>query len=117
MIADGNAIGGKKVAKVCKKLLPGWVCSVLVVLVLSSAHAQTDPLPSWNDTGPKKAIVAFVWKVTAQGTPDFVPIDQRIARSLQRLAIIADQRDRHLGAGKAVGAELDARTRNIVELR
>jgi len=79
MIADGNAIGGKKVAKVCKKLLPGWVCSVLVVLVLSSAHAQTDPLPSWNDTGPKKAIVAFVWKVTAQGTPDFVPIDQRIA--------------------------------------
>src|SRR6476659_11414242 len=46
---------------------------------LFSAHAQTDPLPSWNDTGPKKAIVAFVGKLTAEGTPNFVPVDQRIA--------------------------------------
>jgi haloacid dehalogenase-like hydrolase len=48
------------------------VCSLV-------AGAQTDPLPSWNDTAPKKAIIEFVQKVTAEGTPDFVPIDQRIA--------------------------------------
>ena len=42
-------------------------------------RAQTDPLPSWNDTAPKKAILDFVAKVTAEGTPDFVPAEQRIA--------------------------------------
>jgi phosphoserine phosphatase len=37
------------------------------------------PLPSWNDTAPKKAIVAFVEKVTKPGLPDFVPDAERIA--------------------------------------
>ena len=43
------------------------------------AHAQTDPLPSWNDTAPKKAIIEFVERVTAPGSPDFVPPAERIA--------------------------------------
>jgi phosphoglycolate phosphatase-like HAD superfamily hydrolase len=38
-----------------------------------------DPLPSWNDTAPKKAIVAFVERVTKDGSPDFVPVNERIA--------------------------------------
>src|SRR6266566_3684744 len=38
-----------------------------------------DRLPSWNDTAPKKAIVAFVQKVTKEGSPDFVPPNERIA--------------------------------------
>lgn len=38
-----------------------------------------DPLPSWNDTAPKKAIVAFVEKVTKEGSPDLVPPNERIA--------------------------------------
>jgi phosphoglycolate phosphatase-like HAD superfamily hydrolase len=38
-----------------------------------------DPLPSWNDTGPKKAIMAFVERVTKPNTPDFVPPAERIA--------------------------------------
>ena len=42
------------------------------------AFAQ-DPLPSWNDTASKKAIVAFVEKVTKEGSPDFVPVPERIA--------------------------------------
>ena len=37
------------------------------------------PLPSWNDTAPRKAIVAFVERVTEQGSPDFVPPAERIA--------------------------------------
>jgi phosphoglycolate phosphatase-like HAD superfamily hydrolase len=43
------------------------------------AVAQTDPLPSWNATPTKQAIVAFVSKVTQDGGPDFVPPEQRVA--------------------------------------
>jgi phosphoglycolate phosphatase-like HAD superfamily hydrolase len=38
-----------------------------------------DPLPSWNDTAPKKQIVAFVERVTNAGSPEFVPVPERIA--------------------------------------
>ena len=38
-----------------------------------------DPLPSWNDTAPKKVIIAFVEKVTREGSPDFVSVPERIA--------------------------------------
>jgi phosphoserine phosphatase len=46
--------------------------------ISSSAHAQTDALPSWNDGPVKASITDFVARVTTQG-PDFVPVDQRIA--------------------------------------
>ncbi len=42
------------------------------------AHAA-DPLPSWNDGAAKKSIIAFVEKVTTTGSPDFVPMPERIA--------------------------------------
>jgi hypothetical protein len=48
------------------------------VLAFTTSLAA-DPLPSWNDTAPKTAIVAFVEKVTKQGSPDFVPVAERIA--------------------------------------
>src|SRR5690242_14046721 len=54
--------------------------SVVLVILLSAlltARAQ-DPLPSWNDTAPKKAIIAFVEKVTKEGSPDFVRPEERI---------------------------------------
>jgi phosphoserine phosphatase len=41
--------------------------------------AARDPLPSWRDTAPKKAIVAFVGKVTRKGGRDFVPPPERVA--------------------------------------
>jgi hypothetical protein len=41
--------------------------------------ALAQDLPSWNDTAPKKAIVAFVEKVTKEGSADFVPAGERIA--------------------------------------
>ncbi|PTM92797.1 HAD family hydrolase [Mycoplana dimorpha] len=50
-----------------------------LVVLAASALAQSDPLPSWNDTAPKKAIVAFVERVTTQNTADFVPESERIA--------------------------------------
>ena len=43
------------------------------------ASAQTDPLPSWNDTPTKQAIVEFVGRVTQSGGPDFVAPAERIA--------------------------------------
>jgi phosphoglycolate phosphatase-like HAD superfamily hydrolase len=48
-------------------------------LSLSPAGAQPDPLPSWNDTAPKQAILDFVGRVTREGGPDFVPVEERIA--------------------------------------
>ncbi|MGA9237792.1 HAD family hydrolase [Robiginitalea sp.] len=38
-----------------------------------------DPLPSWNEGPSKAAITAFVEKVTTQGSPSFVPEEDRIA--------------------------------------
>ena len=59
---------------------------LLVFCLLLSACQRTavkavddNPLPSWNDTAPKQAIVAFVDKVTHLDTPDFVPPAERIA--------------------------------------
>jgi len=53
--------------------------AVLALLMFASAAYAADSLPSWNDTAPKKAIVAFVEKVTKEGSPDFVPVPKRIA--------------------------------------
>jgi hypothetical protein len=44
-----------------------------------AATAGPDPLPSWKDTPPKRSIVAFVQRITAPGSPDFVPASERIA--------------------------------------
>ena len=45
----------------------------------ASTAAAADPLPSWNDTASKKAILAFVQGTTTAGSPDFVPVPERIA--------------------------------------
>ncbi len=57
-----------------------WLIAFLVFVTTTGAlWAQTDPLPSWNDGTVKKAIIDFVARVTTQGSPDFVPVEQRIA--------------------------------------
>src|SRR5215510_10114939 len=45
----------------------------------TSAQAQADPLPSWNDGPVKASITDFVARVTTQGSPNFVPVEERIA--------------------------------------
>lgn len=45
----------------------------------ASISVNTDPLPSWNDTPNKKAILTFVEKVTKEGSPDYVAPEERIA--------------------------------------
>lgn len=49
-----------------------------ITLVASDLNAA-DPLPSWNDTPTKRAILEFVQKVTTKDSPDFVPPAERIA--------------------------------------
>ncbi|MGO7668465.1 MULTISPECIES: HAD family hydrolase [Rhizobium] len=57
----------------------GTLAVIASLLFIASAHAQSDPLPSWNETASKSAIVSFVAKVTGQGSPDFIPEPERVA--------------------------------------
>lgn len=50
----------------------------VLLLIVNTAFAA-DPLPSWNDTPTKKAIITFVESVTREGSPNYVPIAERIA--------------------------------------
>ena len=51
----------------------------LFLALLTSIAFAADPLPSWNDGKAKQSIVAFVEKVSKEGTPDFVPVPERVA--------------------------------------
>jgi phosphoserine phosphatase len=56
------------------------LAAALVATVAFTAIAQAaDPLPSWNDGPAKQSILTFVGKVTKPGSPDFVPVPERIA--------------------------------------
>lgn len=46
---------------------------------VATAQAQNDPLPSWNDTVTKQAIVEFVQATTDSAKPTFVPPEARVA--------------------------------------
>ena len=60
-----------------------WISAILLTAsgtaFVSPALAEADPLPSWNDTSPKAAILEFVRKVTEAGSPSFVPVPERVA--------------------------------------
>lgn len=54
--------------------------AVAVVLTLAATVVRAaDPLPSWNDGPAKRSVIAFVEEVSKEGSPDFVPVAQRIA--------------------------------------
>lgn len=55
--------------------------TILLGAAMFSSHlsAADDPLPSWNDTAPKKTIMTFVERVTKEGSPDYVVPAERIA--------------------------------------
>jgi len=57
-----------------------YVLTLCLLLVTAGcATVQTDLLPSWNEGKAKQAIVSFVAKVTTQGSPEYVPVPERIA--------------------------------------
>jgi hypothetical protein len=47
--------------------------------LLTIAHAQTDPLPSWNNEPAKQAILEFVRVTTDKTSPKYVVPEDRIA--------------------------------------
>jgi hypothetical protein len=54
--------------------------ALLAAVAFTTTIARAaDPLPSWNDGASKKSIITFVEKVTKAGSPDFVPVPERIA--------------------------------------
>jgi phosphoglycolate phosphatase-like HAD superfamily hydrolase len=59
-------------AKLISAALMSFSCAASVV-------CAQDPLPSWKDTAPKKAIIDFVERATKEGSPDFVKPEERIA--------------------------------------
>jgi hypothetical protein len=50
----------------------------VLAFIATVAHAA-DSLPSWNDGKAKQSIIKFVERVTTDGSPDFVPVPERIA--------------------------------------
>ena len=65
---DAPRLGHVRVLVLCFLLLAGM-----------DAHAQTDPLPSWNDGPAKQAILEIVKVTTDPASPKFVPPAARIA--------------------------------------
>jgi phosphoglycolate phosphatase-like HAD superfamily hydrolase len=55
------------------------VVALFMLGAYTTVHAQTDPLPSWNEGAAKRAIVEFVQTTTTQGSANFVPPAERIA--------------------------------------
>lgn len=62
-----------------RKHSAGLSLGLWTLFAVATAQAQTDPLPSWNDTVTKQAIVEFVRATTDNTKPTFVPPEERIA--------------------------------------
>jgi phosphoglycolate phosphatase-like HAD superfamily hydrolase len=62
-----------------RSMVAGFVASGIVPRTAPAQTGPADPLPSWNDGAPKRAILAFVERVTRAGGPDFVAPEQRVA--------------------------------------
>ncbi len=69
--------------KLSRRRLIAALATILVPITMACggvpALAQSDPLPSWNDTSAKRAIVEFVTDTTKEGSRTFVPPEERIA--------------------------------------
>jgi phosphoserine phosphatase len=63
----------------CPGFLARMAAAAMGVFLLAGSVLAQDALPSWNDSESKKALLGFVERVTRNGSPDFVPPDQRIA--------------------------------------
>nr|WP_202624064.1 HAD family hydrolase [Steroidobacter agaridevorans] len=49
------------------------------LVAVAAVASAADPLPSWNDGAPKKAIFEFVGRVTREGSADYIAPRERIA--------------------------------------
>lgn len=59
-----------------------WLAMLSLLTLLATAcgsRVAENPLPSWNDGEARTAITSFVERTTTEGSPDFVPAEERIA--------------------------------------
>jgi hypothetical protein len=66
------------IAVLCRRLLVA-LCLGLCGAPPPAEAQGADPLPSWNDSSVKANIIDFVARVTTEGSPDYVPPQDRIA--------------------------------------
>jgi phosphoglycolate phosphatase-like HAD superfamily hydrolase len=62
-----------------RDIFKGSVAAMIAGIVGSGTSAVDDPLPSWNDTPTKKAVLDFVRVTTDRSSPKFVLEPERIA--------------------------------------
>jgi len=67
-----------KASGVPHTMISRWMLAVVLV-ASNAASAWAQPLPSWNDGAPKRAIVKFVSEVTTPGGLNFVAAEDRVA--------------------------------------
>ena len=60
-------------------MLARFILVIAAWLIALAPARGAEPLPSWNDTASRQSIVRFVGRVTTAGSPDFVPVPERIA--------------------------------------
>lgn len=63
----------------CRAALAAFLCAYTSCVTTAGLFAADDPLPSWHDSAVKSSIVSFVEATTTEGSPDFVPLAERIA--------------------------------------
>ena len=62
-----------------RRTLRSALALCVVLLGITSAQAQRDPLPSWNDGPAKQAIISFVKDTTDKSSTKYVEFKDRIA--------------------------------------
>jgi phosphoglycolate phosphatase-like HAD superfamily hydrolase len=62
-----------------RAFIGGAVAATAFTTSATAILAQDDPLPSWNDRPARRRILDFVARTTTDGSPDFVPVPERIA--------------------------------------
>ncbi len=75
----------KHIQRVQRLFLLSFICLIAASCGSSGSQGSgaeklvLDPLPSWNEGPVKTALIDFVHKTTKNGSPDFIPVSDRIA--------------------------------------
>ena len=75
----GQSAGNSKAQRSIMKRRALALSTILFVFTFALPALAADLLPSWNDGPAKQSIITFVEKATKAGSPDFVPVPERIA--------------------------------------
>ena len=80
------AYGGRDASLLVEMMKRSILNFALILLLFTNVALAADPVPSWNDTDAKKAIVTFVERVTKEGSPESQTNTDRIAEGMGNLS-------------------------------